>query len=78
VGEYGVQEGTKHAPLRGPSVEDQRARHVVTYPYHPPTLTTYPYHMPIRKSRIQREVFSPSVLSLVISFVGTMVLNCSQ
>ena len=33
VGEYGVQEGTKHAPLRGPRVEDQCGRCVVAYPY---------------------------------------------
>ena len=26
VGEQGVQEGTKHTPLKGPSVEDQRGR----------------------------------------------------
>ena len=40
-----------------------------------PTLTSW--GRPIRKSRIQmqREVFSPMVLSLVMSFVGTMVLN---
>ncbi|KAK6290915.1 hypothetical protein J4Q44_G00386850, partial [Coregonus suidteri] len=70
VGEQGVQEGTEHAPLRGPRVEDQRGRCVVTYPYHLGG-------RPIRKSRIelQREVFSPRVLSLVMSFVGTMVLN---
>ena len=32
---------------------------------------------PVRKSRIQlqREVFSPRILSFVMSFVGTMVLN---
>ena len=34
VGEQGVQEGTKHAPLRGPCVENQRGRCVVAYPYH--------------------------------------------
>ena len=34
VGEQGVQEGTKYTPLRGPSVEDQRGRRVVAYPYH--------------------------------------------
>ena len=34
VGEHGIQEGTKYTPLRGPSVKDQRCRHVVTYPYH--------------------------------------------
>ena len=30
----GVQEGTEHAPLRGPRVEDQCGICVVTYPYH--------------------------------------------
>ena len=34
VGEQGVQEGTKYTPLRGPSIEDQRGRLVVAYPYH--------------------------------------------
>ena len=69
VGEQGVQEGSKHAPLRGPSVEDQHGKCVVAYPYH--------LGWPIRKYRIQlqREVFSPRVLSLVMSFLGTMVLN---
>ena len=40
-----------------------------------PTLTTW--GRPVRNSTIQlqREVFSPRVLSLVMSFVGTMVLN---
>ena len=40
-----------------------------------PTLTTWGW--PVRKSRIQlqREVFSPMVLSLVMSNGGTMVLN---
>ena len=32
MSEQGVQEGTKHAPLRGPHVEDQRGRCVVAYP----------------------------------------------
>jgi hypothetical protein len=61
VGEQGVQEGTKHTPLRGPSVEDQCCRRVVM-------------GWLVRKSRIQlqREVFSPRVLSLVMSFVGTI------
>jgi hypothetical protein len=69
MGEQGVQEGTKHAPLRGPSVEDQHGRYVVAYPYH--------LGRPVIKSRIQlqREVFSPMVLSLMMCFVGTMVLN---
>jgi hypothetical protein len=69
VGEQGVQDGTKHAPLRGPCVEDQRGRCVVAYPYH--------LGQPIRKSRIQlqREVSSPRVLTSVMSFVGTRVLN---
>ena len=34
MGEQGLQEGTEHAPLRGPRVEDQRGRCVLTYPYH--------------------------------------------
>ena len=40
-----------------------------------PTLTNW--GRPVRKSRIQlqREVFSPRILSLVMSFEGTMVLN---
>ena len=40
-----------------------------------PTLTTW--GRPVRKSRIQlqREVFSPRFLSLVMIFEGTMVLN---
>ena len=33
-GEQGVQEGTKHTALRGPHVEGQRGRGVVTYSYH--------------------------------------------
>jgi hypothetical protein len=33
MSEQGVQEGTEHTPLRGPSVEDQRGRSVVTNPY---------------------------------------------
>ena len=67
VGEQGVQEGTKHTPLRCPSVEDQCGRRVVAYPY----------HLGVRKSRIQlqRKVFSPRVLSLVMSFVDTRALK---
>jgi hypothetical protein len=34
VGEQGVKEGTMHAPLRGPSVDDQSGRCVLAYPYH--------------------------------------------
>jgi hypothetical protein len=69
MGQQGAQEGTKHTCLRGPSVEGQCSRHVVAYPYH--------LGQPVRKSRIQlqREVFSPRFLSLVMSFVATMVLN---
>ena len=64
--EQGVQEGTEHAggaPVLRISVADVLL----------PTLTTWGT---VRKSRIQlqREVFSPRVLSLVISFEGTMVL----
>ena len=68
MSEQGVQEGTEHVP-EGPRVEDQHDVCVVTY------LTTS--GRPIRKSRIQlqREVFSPRILNLVMSFEGTMVLN---
>jgi hypothetical protein len=68
--EQGVQEGTEHTPLRGPCVEDLRGSCVVTFPYHLGG-------QPVRKSRIQlqREGFSPRVLSLLMSFEGTMVLN---
>jgi hypothetical protein len=34
MSEQGVQEGTEHAPLRCPCVEDQCSGCVVTYPYH--------------------------------------------
>ena len=34
MNEQRVQEGTEHAPLRVPCVEDQRGGCVVTYPYH--------------------------------------------
>ena len=63
----GVQERTKHAPLRGPCVS---VADVLL-----PTLTTWGW--PVRKSRIQlqREMFSPIALSLVMSLEGTMVLN---
>ena len=65
----GVQEGTEHAPLRGVllrmSVADVLLR----------TLTIW--GRPVRKSgiQLQREVFSPRVLCLVMSLEGIMVLN---
>ena len=34
LGLQGVQEGTKPAPLRGPSIEAQRGGCIVAYPYH--------------------------------------------
>ena len=34
MSEQGLQEGTEHAPLRRPRVEDQGGGCVVTYPYH--------------------------------------------
>ena len=65
VGEQGVQERTEHAPLGSSSVEDQRGRCVATW------------GQPVRKSsiKLQREVLRPRILSLVMIFVGTMVLN---
>ena len=68
VDEQGVQEGTKHAPLRGPSVEDQRGRCVAAYPY----------HLEVVRQEVQDPVAEGGVYSqgpLVMSFVGTMVLN---
>ena len=69
MSEQGVQEGNGHAPLKGPCVEYQHADVLL------PTLPTR--GRPVRKSRIQlqSEVFSPRVLSLVMSFEGTVVLN---
>ena len=34
MSEQGVQEGTEHAPLKGPRVECQHGGCVVTHPYH--------------------------------------------
>jgi hypothetical protein len=64
VGEQGVQEGTEHTSLKTPVLRISVADVLL------PTLT-------VRKSgiQLQREVFSPRVLSLVMSFVGTMMLN---
>uniref|UniRef100_A0A8C7CYS6 Uncharacterized protein n=1 Tax=Oncorhynchus kisutch TaxID=8019 RepID=A0A8C7CYS6_ONCKI len=61
MSEQGVQDGTEHPPLRNPCVEDQRGRCVVIY---------------LRKFRIQlqRELFCPMVLRLVISFEGTLAM----
>ena len=73
VGEQVVQEGTKHAPRRGPGGVPVVRVSVADFLF--PTLTSW--GRPVRKSRIQlqREVFSPRILSLVMSFEGTMVLN---
>ena len=64
VREQRVQEGTMHAPLRGPSVEDQHGRCIVSYDYH----LGQPAGSPASSCR-------GSVLSLLMSFEGTMVLN---
>ena len=69
VVEQGVQEGTKYTSLRGPSAEEQCGRRVVSYP------STWGRPVRISRFQFQREVFSPRVLSLVMIFVGTMVLN---
>ena len=65
MSEQGVQERTEHAPLRGHRVRISVADVLLS------TLTTW--GRPVRKSRIQlqREVFSPRVMS----FEGTIVLN---
>ena len=66
VSEQGVQEESN---LRGPELRFSMAD--VLWP----TLTTC--EQSVRKSRIQlqREMFSPTVLSIVMSLEGTMVLN---
>ena len=67
MSKQGVQEGrsTGAAPVLRISVANVLL----------PTLTTW--GRPVRKSRIQlqRDVFSPRVLNLLMSFEGTMVLN---
>ena len=69
MGEHGVQEGTEHTPLRDPVLRISVADVFL------PNLTTS--GRPVRKLRIQmqREEFSPRVLSLVMSFEGTILLN---
>jgi hypothetical protein len=51
VGEQGVQEGTKHKPLRGISVENQHDRSVVAYPYNL-GLTHQEFQDPIAKGGV--------------------------
>jgi hypothetical protein len=68
MNEQGVQEWTEHLRLRGPCVEDQHGGCVVTYPY----------NLGVAHQEVQNPVavvFSPRVLSLLMSFKGTMVLN---
>ena len=58
--------------LRGSHVKDQYGGCLVAYPHH--------LGRTVRTSRIQlqREVFSPRVMSLVMSLEGTMVLKAEQ
>ena len=72
MSEQALQEGAEHAPLKDPSVEVLR---ISVADVLLSTLTTWGW--PVRMSRIllQREVLSPRVLSLLMSFEGTMVLN---
>jgi hypothetical protein len=65
VGEQVVQEGTKHTHLRGHCVEDQHG-----------SCVAYPYHLGAARQEVQDPV--AEVLSLVMSFVGAMVLNAEQ
>ena len=60
MGEQGVQEGAEHAPLWGPSVEDQQSGGDVSYLGSGPSCT---------------EGFRPRAASLMMSLEGTMVLN---
>ena len=52
------------------SVEDQRGRRVVAYPYHLGAA-----RQDVQDPVAEWDVLSPRVLSLVMSLVGTMVLN---
>ena len=63
---YKLNDGVMSAVLSGPRVEDQMCCYL-----------PLPWGWPVSESSIQlqREVFSPKVLSLVMSFEGTMVLN---
>ena len=71
MSEQGAQEGTEHAPLRGPVLRIS----VVDGSF--PTLTTW--GRPVRKSRIQLQregvLRVLRFLSLVMSFEGTIVLS---
>ena len=71
MSEQGVLEGTEHALLRDPVLRISETDVLL------PTLTTW--GRSVRKSRIQlqREVFSPRVLSLVMGFESTVVLNAA-
>ena len=53
VGEQGVHEETKYTPLRGPSVEDQRGRHVVV---------AYLYHLGAARQEVQDPVAEGGVV----------------
>ena len=69
MSEQGVQEGTEYTTLRGPVLRISVADVLL------PTLTTWGRPVRISRIQLQREVISPRVLSLLISFEGTMVLN---
>ena len=69
MSEQGVQEGTEHAPLRAPVLRISVADVLL------PTLTTGVRPVTMSRIQLQREVFSPRVLSLLMSLEGTMVLN---
>ena len=67
--EQGIQEGTKHAPLWGPSVEDQRGGDVVTYPHH---LGSACQEVQDPVAQGGGKTHGPSLMT---SLEGTMVLN---
>ena len=69
MSEQGVQEETEHATLESPMLRISMADVLL------PTLTTWGRTVRMSRIQLQREVFSPSVLSIVMSFVGPMVLN---
>ena len=68
MSEQGVQEWAEHAPLSCPVLRISMADVLL------PTLTTWGW--PIKsRNQMQREVFSPRILTLLMRFEGAMVLN---
>ena len=69
MGEQGVQEGAEHAPLWGPSVEDQRSGDVVSY-LHSLGAACQEVQDPVALGGLR-----PRASSLMMSLECTMLLN---